>query len=193
MTIHRHIERCSSVIFVEIEKDAHGCGLRISRHIENIPACALIGVRKLTQICGSVVTWDIVVERVVAEVTICKRSIEGYVVPRKRVLPLRDWEAISDTLVGIVVRIFEPDEASRGREIRIGDRCDFYECRRCCRNTGIGRVHIDLILRDLELDVVHLVRTARPDYAIEEGQIHIGADAADSDRVIHDIAADHDS
>ena len=106
MTIHRHIERFRRAILVEIEKDTHGCGLRISRHIENIPACGLIGQRWFAQVYRFGRRIRLIdVQGIVAEIPVGERSVKSHVVPYPRVLLLRWCLA----LVGIVVNILEPD------------------------------------------------------------------------------------
>ena len=88
MTIHDHIERLGYVLLVEVEKDTHGCGLWIGWHIENIPACGLVGQRWLAQIyCRRTDLID--VQGIVAEIPVGERSVKSDVVPYPRVLLLR--------------------------------------------------------------------------------------------------------
>jgi hypothetical protein len=110
MTIHCHIEDFRSLtLFEEIEKDTHACCVRISRHIENIPACGLIRERKFTQVQRlSSRIWLIDVQGVVAEIPIGEWSVKSHIVPDKRVLSLR-WYIWSRCFICIVVNIFEPD------------------------------------------------------------------------------------
>ena len=111
MTIHRHIEHFRHrAILVEIEKDTHGCCLRIGRHVENIPTCGLVRERNFTQVQRFSSRIRLInVQGIVAEIAIRKWSVKSYIVPDERVLSLRRYIRSGFAFVCIVVNIFEPD------------------------------------------------------------------------------------
>ena len=111
---------------------------------------------ELTGIAGD---WCEVVRDVECEVSWQGRAVKAEVVPGKGVGPLVDA-----VLVAVVVDIFHPHQAPGQGEIHIGDHCQLGHLLR--RVPRISTVDIDLVLRDAQLEMVHVPRPRRrPDAA----------------------------
>ena len=88
MTVDGHTENRWSIVGLVIEQDTHDCGLSVRRHVEYVPACGLTGTGILSEVGSTVIAHFHCIKRIVAKVTVCERSVEGDIVPDKRMSSL---------------------------------------------------------------------------------------------------------